>query len=143
MDTRVAGRYKSASQIARVVSENWASQNLYCPSCNSDNLFQAPNNTKAYDFCCDFCRCFSSLKALTVGIRNRFQMLVMSQCSKRSEVIIRQTSLFYSIVRCGLSKIWSLFRLSFFQFRQFKKEILWVQQLAEPDGSDVTSCSLT
>jgi type II restriction enzyme len=64
MDTRVAGRYKSASQIARVVSENWASRNLYCPSCNNDNLFQAPNNTKAYDFCCDFCRCFFQLKSI-------------------------------------------------------------------------------
>ncbi len=65
MDFGVAAGYKSASQIARVVSEDWASRNLYCPSCNSDNLFQTPNNTKAYDFYCQSCRCFFQLKSVS------------------------------------------------------------------------------
>lgn len=48
-------RYKSSLQIARVVSEEWASRNLYCPACKSDKLSQAPTNTRAIDFSCPEC----------------------------------------------------------------------------------------
>jgi type II restriction enzyme len=48
-------RYTSALQIARVVSEDWASRNLYCPACNSDNLSQSPTNARAIDFSCPEC----------------------------------------------------------------------------------------
>jgi type II restriction enzyme len=47
--------YKSPTQIARVVTENWAASNLYCVACDSDKLQQTPANTKALDFQCLKC----------------------------------------------------------------------------------------
>lgn len=55
MDTGVAQGFKSQTQVARVISENWAKSNLYCPACANNKLAQAPNNTKAFDFSCPNC----------------------------------------------------------------------------------------
>jgi type II restriction enzyme len=41
--------YKSPSQLARKVTEKWASDNLYCPECGR-SLDQWPTNTPVYDF---------------------------------------------------------------------------------------------
>lgn len=62
MDIGVAQAYKSASQIARVVTEGWASANLYCAACPNALLACAPCNTKAYDFLCTRCGAFYQLK---------------------------------------------------------------------------------
>ena len=43
--------YKSPSQLARKVTEKWASDNLYCPKCGR-SLNQWPTNTPVYDFYC-------------------------------------------------------------------------------------------
>jgi type II restriction enzyme len=50
-----ASTYTSSAQIARVVSEHWCSENLYCVACNADRLDQATANTKALDFRCSNC----------------------------------------------------------------------------------------
>jgi type II restriction enzyme len=47
--------FKSPSQEARVVTEEWAASNLYCPSCESDEIRIAPPNTRAIDFACPQC----------------------------------------------------------------------------------------
>ena len=44
--------YKSPSQVARKVTESWASDNLYCPKCGLP-LHQYKNNTEVFDFYCD------------------------------------------------------------------------------------------
>ena len=44
-----AQAFKSASQIARVATEQWAESNLYCPSCGL-NLVSYPAGTRVYDF---------------------------------------------------------------------------------------------
>lgn len=41
--------YKSASQVARRSTEQWAVRNLYCPSCGS-GLSHYPDSTPVYDF---------------------------------------------------------------------------------------------
>ncbi|MGE5892649.1 MAG: DpnI domain-containing protein [bacterium] len=56
-------RYKSPLQIARVVSEDWAMRNLYCPACKSDKLSQAPTNTRAIDLLCPECSQVFQLKS--------------------------------------------------------------------------------
>src|SRR5438876_10366322 len=48
--------YKSHSQIARVVTEEWGARNLYCPACESNRVVPAPNNTRAFDFSCPVCQ---------------------------------------------------------------------------------------
>ena len=54
-DPKIAQSYKSNSQKARVLTEHWASTNLYCPACQHDSLEQLRNNTRVSDFVCAQC----------------------------------------------------------------------------------------
>ncbi len=59
----VANRYKSASQRARVLTETWAVENMYCPACPSDKLQKTRDNTEAVDFVCTRCEAPFQLKS--------------------------------------------------------------------------------
>lgn len=59
----VASRYKSKSQIARVLTEDWVSRNVYCPSCGCNSLNEFPNNVPVADFSCSGCRSEYELKS--------------------------------------------------------------------------------
>ncbi len=54
-DVEKAHKYKSPSQIARILTEDWAARNLFCVSCNRNRLQIARDNTKVIDFVCDNC----------------------------------------------------------------------------------------
>ena len=54
-DISFADRFRSASQRARVITEAWVAQNLYCLACESDRLIPTTANTHARDFECDLC----------------------------------------------------------------------------------------
>ncbi len=56
--------YKSGSQIARVVSEDWCGRELYCAACDSDQLLPAKVNNPAVDFVCPKCDQSFQLKSL-------------------------------------------------------------------------------
>jgi type II restriction enzyme len=62
MTGELAAAYKSGAQRARVVTEFWGEQNLYCPNCSSPKLNRLSHNTKASDFCCPACRFWFQLK---------------------------------------------------------------------------------
>lgn len=62
MDISLAKRYKSASQIARVITEAWMLGNGYCPVCSS-SLDKANNNAKVLDFNCSKCEGQFELKS--------------------------------------------------------------------------------
>lgn len=51
----IAERYKSPSQKARVMTEKWFEENMYCPACSSNFLESTPNNEKVVDFICPEC----------------------------------------------------------------------------------------
>lgn len=70
MDAKLADDYKSRSQMVRVVTEAWAANNMYCPTCSSDSLRQSPNNAKAVDFYCSACSATFQLKASASRIAN-------------------------------------------------------------------------
>src|SRR4051794_19769738 len=55
--------YTSRSQIARIVTEDWGLQNLYCVACNANRLKAKLNNTHAYDFECLKCSAHYQLKS--------------------------------------------------------------------------------
>lgn len=63
LPTRDLERYKSLSQRARVATESWGSENLYCPQCASDKLRRSPANTPAVDFACAECDSVFQLKS--------------------------------------------------------------------------------
>ncbi len=57
--------YKSASQRARVITEAWAFENMYCPACTSDRLDKTRTGTEAIDFVCSGCDSQYQLKAVS------------------------------------------------------------------------------
>jgi|SRR6267142_3722047 len=73
MASELASRYHSPSQRARVVSEFWAGENLYCPCCDADRLHATRTNTKVLDYTCALCKSPFQLKAS----RSRFGKRVL------------------------------------------------------------------
>lgn len=61
-DVKLALQYRSASQIARVVTEAWCARELYCVACSNNRLTPAPPNTEAIDFECSECKQLFQLK---------------------------------------------------------------------------------
>ena len=70
MNGKLADAYKSGSQKARVVSEDWGIHNLYCPHCPSDMLERLRNNSKVSDFLCPECEFLYQLKSRKSRIGN-------------------------------------------------------------------------
>ncbi|BDB53580.1 DpnI domain-containing protein [Flavobacterium ammonificans] len=54
-DIKLANKYNSNSQIARVLTENWVLNNSYCPSCGELPLNEFENNRPVADFYCKKC----------------------------------------------------------------------------------------
>jgi len=63
LDPRLASGYRSRSQIARVMTERWFEQNVYCPACTSEELTRLPHNMKVLDFRCPACEEMFQLKS--------------------------------------------------------------------------------
>ncbi len=70
MTPGLAAAYRSGSQRARVVTESWGEQNLFCPNCSSPNLSRLQNNTRASDFACPSCKFWFQLKGQKTRIGN-------------------------------------------------------------------------
>ncbi len=62
-DITAAKGYKSRSQIARVLTENWVGQNIFCPSCGYEMLNEFANNSPVADFYCQNCKSEYELKS--------------------------------------------------------------------------------
>jgi len=71
MPTHLAVSYKSMSQRARVLSEAWARDNLYCVRCASRSLLSAPPNAKVTDFICPQCQAAFQLKSQSRAFSRR------------------------------------------------------------------------
>ncbi len=56
-------KYKSNSQIARVLTEDWFNNQMYCPCCLNKSVKDFPNNKKGSDFFCEKCNNEFQLKA--------------------------------------------------------------------------------
>ncbi|HUT22419.1 MAG TPA: DpnI domain-containing protein [Candidatus Bipolaricaulota bacterium] len=54
-DKKLATNYKSASQKARVLTENWVDHSIFCPNCGRVEIDKYPNNRPAADFYCANC----------------------------------------------------------------------------------------
>lgn len=59
----VLQNYKSNSQIARVLTEDWFNREMYCPCCLNEGVNDFPNNQKGSDFFCERCKNEFQLKA--------------------------------------------------------------------------------
>jgi len=63
----VARGFRSPSQVARVITENWCRTELYCLACEGDELAPERANSRACDFTCQNCTERYELKAAKVG----------------------------------------------------------------------------
>ncbi len=55
--------YHSSTQIARILTENWVNENMYCPRCGRPHLQQFKNNRPVADFFCPDCGSEYELKS--------------------------------------------------------------------------------
>jgi len=56
LNQSLASNYKSGAQISRVLTEDWANNNLFCLNCGNDKLSQFENNSPVADFYCSLCK---------------------------------------------------------------------------------------
>jgi type II restriction enzyme len=70
-DENVTKNYKNASQRARVLTENWVDNYIYCPNCGHLEMDKYPNNQPVADFFCSNCREDYELKSKrdSVGLK--------------------------------------------------------------------------
>ena len=71
MDRKIAENYNSESQKIRVITENWVSQNLFCPYCGNQYISQFENNRPVADFYCPHCIEEYELKSKNGSIINK------------------------------------------------------------------------
>lgn len=64
-NTTIASNYKNNSQIARILTESWIADNMYCPRCGCKQVNRFPNNSPVADFYCPICKNEYELKSKT------------------------------------------------------------------------------
>ena len=64
-----SNRYKSRPQLIRTVTEDWFSNEMYCPNCLSD-INRCPANSKTKDFFCSNCTHSFELKSHATNFPN-------------------------------------------------------------------------
>ncbi len=62
-DLNLIERYKSNSQKARVLTEDWVKRNAFCPICGREKIFKCENNKPVSDFYCNTCKEIFELKS--------------------------------------------------------------------------------
>lgn len=55
--------YHSSSQVARVLTETWVEDNMFCPRCGNLHINHFPNNRPVADFYCPKCKNEYELKS--------------------------------------------------------------------------------
>lgn len=63
--------YHSNAQIARILTENWVSENMYCPRCGNISIKHFENNRPVADFYCPHCRNEYELKSKNGPLGNK------------------------------------------------------------------------
>jgi type II restriction enzyme len=84
LPTGELANYKSFSQRARVATEAWGSENLYCPNCEENFLDCTPPNTPTIDYKCGECKSTFQLKSQGSPLSSR---IVDSAYGKMREAI--------------------------------------------------------
>jgi len=63
MDATLGASYHSKAQQARVITEAWASDNMYCAMCGAPHLEHLQNNQPVADLICPHCHNTFELKS--------------------------------------------------------------------------------
>lgn len=70
-DERLVTNYKNASQKARILTEKWVDDSVFCPNCRNLDINKYPNNQPVADFYCSNCKEEYELKSKqnNIGIK--------------------------------------------------------------------------
>lgn len=71
MDPSAAKDYKNPAQIARVTTEEWANENLYCPACLNETLDHTKTGKAVVDYECPGCEETYQLKSKKGPLGNK------------------------------------------------------------------------
>lgn len=71
--------YHSGSQIARVLTEKWVGDNMFCPRCGRLHIEHFPNNRPVADFYCPECKSQYELKSKNGKITTKSMTAHMKQ----------------------------------------------------------------
>lgn len=63
LNQNLASKYHGATQIARVLTEDWVARNMYCPVCGNPILQHYTANKPVADFYCEDCKSDFELKS--------------------------------------------------------------------------------
>lgn len=81
-NTKLGDDYTSCSQKARVLSEYWVLNEIYCPNCG-DIIFEYDNNKPVADFYCNKCIEDFELKSKKGNMGKKVSAGAYSQMIKR------------------------------------------------------------
>ncbi len=70
-NTSTLHNYQSGSQKARVLTEGWLEENMFCPRCGAIHIKKFPNNKPVADFFCLQCKSEFELKSKSGSIKNK------------------------------------------------------------------------
>ncbi|MBQ9835832.1 MAG: restriction endonuclease [Akkermansia sp.] len=104
-DTTLIKGYKSASQQARIMTEEWLARNMYCPICGAESIQKAESNAPVKDYVCKSCRAQYELK------------------SKKSTTARFKSSVVDGVYRTMIERISSLENPSFFFMHYDRYEV--------------------
>ena len=68
LDKQLVTNYKNASQRARVLTERWVDESVFCPNCGRLDRDKYPNNQPVADFYCSNCKEDYELKSKQDGL---------------------------------------------------------------------------
>jgi type II restriction enzyme len=94
----LARGFRSPSQVARVITENWCRTQLYCLACDGDELAAEQPNSRACDFTCPTCTERYELKSSKAWSRDRIidagyaAMLGAIQADRTPNLLVMQYS---------------------------------------------------
>lgn len=107
--------YTSPSQRARVRTESWAVDNLFCPNCPSPRLAPSAANTPAVDFTCPRCDSLFQLKSRSSAFADK--IVDAAYASMRDAILQDRTpNLFALHYQPGVWEVRNLFLVPCFAF---------------------------
>ena|SRR5271157_257580 len=100
----LTGELRSASQIARVVTEDWCKREMYCAACDAERLRRMHSHSRACDFTCETCQERFELKSSRHPFGNRIldsaykTMITAIQSDRTPNLLLMQYSSSFTVV---------------------------------------------
>ena len=88
LNSGLGAEYRSHSQQARILTETWIGEHIYCPRCGNPKIMHFPNNRKVADFYCPECQNQYELKSKKETLVKRLPMELMTLLFNESQATI-------------------------------------------------------